>query len=134
LTDSTKKCIVKVTSDAVGNPTVEYLGTTNASAKNVTIPESVTIDEVVYKVTGIADNAFKNCTSLKKITISKYVTKIGKGAFQNCKKLKKITIKSMTLKKIGKNAFKNVNKNAVCQIPKGKKNEYKKMLKKAGLK
>lgn len=54
--------------------------------------------------------------------------------FAGCSKLKKITIKSTKLKKIGKNAFKGINKKAVIRIPKSKNKTYKKLLKKGGVK
>ena len=48
---------------------------------------------------------------------------------QDAVSLRKITIKSTKLKKIGKNAFKGINKKAVIRIPKSKKKTYKKLLK-----
>ena len=45
-----------------------------------------------YPVTQIADSAFKNKTSLKKVTIANSVTNIGNSAFYECSGLTSITI------------------------------------------
>ena len=157
LTDTKNKCQVEVTCDVEGALTVDYLGTTQKKAKSITVPNSVTIDGNTYSVTGIADDAFsdettltkvtigsnvqwigdsafRNCKKLKSIVIPKSVKTIGKNAFRNCKALKKITIKGTALTSIGKNAFKGVPKKATLVLPKSKIKEYKKLLKKGGLK
>ena len=157
LTDTKNKCKVEVTCDVEGALTVDYLGTTQKKAKSITVPNSVTIDGNTYSVTGIADDAFsdettltkvtigsnvqwigdsafRNCKKLKSIVIPKSVKTIGKNAFRNCKALKKITIKGTALTSVGKNAFKGVPKKATLVLPKSKIKEYKKLLKKAGLK
>lgn len=145
-----------VTSVADGTKAVTYTGTDKKATK-AAIPATVTIGGVTYQVTAIADNsfsgnkklksvtipetivtvgsgAFKGCTKLKKVTLPKNVEVIGKNAFSGCKNLKTITIKSTSVTTIGKNAFKNVNKNVTVKVPKSKKKEYKKLLKKAGYK
>ena len=127
---------VKVTSDQEGNPTVEYTAVTNKKAKAVTIPDSVTVDGITYKVTLVSAKAFAGCKKLTKITIGANVTTIGKNAFKNCKGLKTITIKSTTL---AKNAFakagvKKLSKKVAIKVPKSCKKDYKKQLKKAGFK
>ena len=57
---------------------------------------------------------------------------IGAKAFFNCKVLKTITIKSKVLKKVGKNAFKGINKKAVIKVPSAKRKAYTKLLAKKG--
>ncbi|MDD6645786.1 MAG: leucine-rich repeat protein [Oscillospiraceae bacterium] len=59
---------------------------------------------VPNSVTGIADNAFTNCTSLTDITIPNSVTYIGYGAFRNCSGLTKITIPD-SVEYMGSNLF-----------------------------
>jgi len=108
--------------------TVTYEGSTKNNAKKVTIPSTVTIDGKKYTVTEVADNAFKGNIKVKEVTVSKNITKIGKNAFSGCKNLKKITIKSTKLKSIGKNALKNVKKDATIKVPKKQYRKYKKML------
>ena len=126
-------------------------------AKKVTIPKTVTVDNVEYQVTGIAAKAFKNskklqsivipdtiteigassfegCKNLKSVTIGKNVTSIGKNAFKNCKNLKKITVKSTKLKKVGKGALTGINRKCVIKVPKKKLKSYKSLFKGKGQK
>lgn len=113
---------------------VTYVAPNVRTSTEITIPENVEISDKRFKVTKIADNAFKNNKKLIKITIGKNITSIGKNAFNGCKKLKNITIKSTKLKKIGKNALKNINKKAIIKVPKNKLKAYKKLLKGKGQK
>ncbi len=99
-----------------------------------TVPDTVKIEGVKYKVTKIAAKAFKNQKKLKKVTIGKNITSIGKQAFYGCKKLKKITIKTTKLKTVGKQAFKGIHKKATIKVPKKKYKKYKKLLKGKGQK
>ena len=117
------------------NQQVEYVCPIDKKLKKATIPSQIRIGNVTYKVTSIGNNAFKRCKNLSSITIGNNISKIGNKAFYNCKKLKKIKIKSkkLTLKKIGKSAFKKINKKAKISVPKSKKKSYKKMLTKKGL-
>lgn len=127
----------------------------NKAVKTATVPTSVRINGVSYKVTRVANNAFANCKSLTKVTIPSSVTSIGqkafanctklkavtipakvtkieKSAFSGCKSLKTVTIKSTKVKTIGKSAFKGIAKKSVVKTPKSKKTAYKKLLKKSG--
>ena len=149
----------KVTSANGKTPAVQYLAPKSGTKGTVTVPLEVTIDGVTYKVTSIADNAFKGnkklkkvvvgsnitsigknafagCTSLTSITIGKNVTKIGKNAFTGCKKLKSITIKTkkLTTKTVKKGAFNGISKKVVVKVPKSKYKTYKKLLPAKGLK
>lgn len=124
--------IYQVTESKENGGRVTYLAPTNKRITSVTIPETVIIKGVTYKVTKIADNAFKNfkrlttvkmgknvttigknafsgCTKLKNVTIGKNVTAIGDKAFYKCTSLVKITIPSKVTK-IGKSAFQNCKK------------------------
>lgn len=123
----------QVTSAAEKNPTVVYKGSKKQKA-SVTIPDTVTIDKVTYKVTSIAANAFKNNKKLKKVVIGKNVTKIGKKAFYGCSKLKKITVKTTKLNKknVGSQAFKGIHKKAAFKVPKKKISSYRKVFRARG--
>ena len=123
----------QVTSVAEKNPTVVYKGSKKQKA-SVTIPDTVTIDKVTYKVTSIAANAFKNNKKLKKVVIGKNVTKIGKKAFYGCSKLKKITVKTtkLTKKNVGRQAFKGIHKKAAFKVPKKKISSYRKVFRARG--
>lgn len=84
-------------------------------------------------ITEIGENAFYNCKKLKSITIPSKVTKIGEKAFYKCSKLKEVVIKSKKLKSVGKNAFGKIYAKATVQLPKSKYSTYQKnMLKNAG--
>jgi hypothetical protein len=73
--------------------------------------------------------------SLEKVVIGKNITTISKKAFCGCKKLKTIVIKSTKIKKIGKGAFKNINKNATIKLSgtKAQKARIKKLIKQSGI-
>lgn len=139
-----KKCQVKVTSSDKANPTVSYVKTSDKNAKKITIPDTVTVDGVTYKVTGIADNAFKGnskitrvtigknvtavgkesfkkCKNLTTVTIGKNVKSIGKNAFYGCKKLKSVTVTAGNLKTIGKKAFTGIDKKVTFKVNGAKK-------------
>lgn len=103
-------------------------------AKKITMPKTIVVYGVEYKVTKIAPNIFKNCKKLQSITISNNITEIGAGAFKNCKNLKKITIKSPVLKKVGKGAFSGIHKKCVIKVPKKQLKAYKALLKGKGQK
>jgi hypothetical protein len=97
----------------------------------------VTYNGIRFRVTKIQDNAYKNCKSLKNLTIGANVKRIGTGAFRNCKNLSKITIKAGSLQTIGSNSFKGIKKKATITIVcKDKKtyNKWVKKIKKAGAK
>lgn len=119
----------------VKSNTVEYKAPLNNKKATVTVPATVKVSGVTYKVTSIAKNAFKNNKKLKKITIGANITTIGANAFAGCKNLKTVDIKSKKLKRVGKNAFKGIHKKAVFKVPAKKLKAYKKLLNsKAGIK
>lgn len=135
LTSDGTKGTYKVVSADTTNPTVAFTGVTDKKAASITIPKKITVDNIEYTVTAIADNAFKGNSKIKKVTVSTNITSIGKNAFANCKNLKTITIKSTSLKSVGKNALKGISKKAVIKVPKKKYKAYKKLFaKKTGFK
>ena len=132
LTVSSKKLKVKVNSSSKKNPTVTVTKITDKKAKKLTIPATVKVKGVTYKVTAISDKAFKGNKKLTTVTIGSNVTKIGKEVFSGCKNLKKITVTAGKLKTISKNAFKGINKKATITVKgtKKAKTALKKQLKK----
>ena len=115
-TVSSKKIKVKVTSSAMLNPTVTVTKITDKKAAKLSIPATVKVGGVTYKVTAIADKAFKGNKKLTIVTIGRNVKKIGKEAFAGCQNLKKISVTAGRLTGIGKNAFKGINKNATITM------------------
>lgn len=73
-----------------------------------------------------------NCKKLKSITIPSYVYIISDKAFKNCKSLKKILIKTKRLDKVGVDALKNINTQALITVPKNKLKAYKELFKYKG--
>lgn len=133
IVDKKTGSIYKVTSSSSSSRTVAFVG--NKVKASVTIPTSIKIKDATYKVTEISASAFKNNRKLKKVVIGQNIVKIGKNAFYGCKNLTSITIKSsqLTLKNIGKNAFKNTSPKATVKVPKKQKALYNQILKKRGL-
>ena len=68
------------------------------------IPSAVTENGVVYKVTSIAPNAFRDVKYITNFTIGANVTAIGNNAFYGCSNLTKVSGGSK-IKTIGSNAF-----------------------------
>lgn len=132
LTVPSKKIKVKVTSSSKKNPTVAVMKITNKKAKKLTIPSTVKVGGVTYKVTAVASQAFKGNKNLTNITIGRGITKIGNEAFSGCKNLKKITVTAGNLTTIRKSAFKGINKKATITVKgtKKAKTALKKQLKK----
>lgn len=93
--DAGNKAVYKVTKAgtiAGGVGTVEYTKPVKKTAKTVTVPSTITVGGIKYKVTSIAKNAFKNNKKITKVTIGKYVKTIGANAFYKCTKLKSVTL------------------------------------------
>ena len=122
----------QVVSEDEKQPTVVYTAPADKNVKKITVPATITVGGITYKVESVAPDAFKNCRKLTSVKISAGVQKIGKnafsgcsklssvtigkdvteiddGAFANCKALKKITIPA-AVTKIGKKAFNKCKK------------------------
>ena len=144
---------------AVGNANYKVLssdqtaftGVVNKKSKTLKIPDTVTINGRLYRVTAIekqamkgcaklqtvvignqvtaiGEKAFCKCKKLQKVTIGSQVTKIGKGAFSGDKKLKRMILKGSKVTKIGKKALKGVPKRIRITAPKKCVSKYKKLL------
>ena len=96
--------------------TVEYTKPLNNNTANISIPSTVRIDGISYKVTSIAANAFKNNKKIAKVKIGSNVTSIGKNAFSGCSKLKTLMIGN-NMVSIGDNAFLNCTSIKTVTIP-----------------
>lgn len=135
LTDVNNQAQYKVIKSGKSGGTVTYLKSMNGVKTSITIPATVKIDGITYKVAGIASNAFAGNNMIRKVTIGKNVASIGKKAFYNCRNLKTVTIKStkLTSSKVGTSAFRGIHKKATIKIPKSKFKSYKSILKKKGI-
>ena len=148
----------KVTKSSVNNGTVAYVSPKNGAKGTVTIPATIKVDGVTYKVTSIQANAFKGNNKITKVAIGNNVTKIDRNAFYGCKNLKtviignnvriigtkafygcsnlrNITVKStkLTKKNVGNNAFAKTAKNAVVKVPSKKLKAYKSLFQSKGI-
>ena len=92
LSDSKTKGKYKVTSSNIKNPSVSYYKTSDKKAKTITVPSSIKVKGITYKVTAIADNALKNNKVVTKVTIGANTKIIGKNAFYGCSRLKTVTM------------------------------------------
>lgn len=130
ITEKKSKAVYKVN----GNKTVEY-NKVDKKAKISTIPTTIKVNGVNYRVTAIAPKAFVNNKNLKKVVIPASVRSIGKQAFSGCKNLKTIVIQTpyLTKKSIGIKAFKGIHAKATIKVPKKQKKAYQKLLKTKGL-
>lgn len=63
--------------------TVTGLSSKGNNAKSCTIPSTVKCNGKTYKVTNVANNAFKNCNNLKSITCNKSLKTSGSNCFGN---------------------------------------------------
>ena len=108
--------------------TVTYTKTKTTS-KTAKVPDTIKVKGKTYKVTSVAEGAFKNNKKIQTVTIGKNVTSIGKNAFSGAKNLKSITLNGNTLKKVGKNAFKSIKKNCKITIQAKNKSQYNKIVK-----
>ena len=80
-----------------------------------------------------SDTKFTSCKIADTVKIGGKtfkVTAIGDDAFKGYKKLKTITIESKNIESVGKNAVKNIHKEATIKVPKNKVKEYKKLFNK----
>lgn len=128
-----KKAIYKVREVNATGGTVMLVKRNSKKAKFV-IPATIKSGNYTFKVTSIANKAFKGDKKLKKVVIGKNVQVIGKRAFEKAKNLRSITIKSVSLKKVGRSAFKGIHAKAKIKVPAKKLKAYKRFLKKKGQK
>ena len=130
-----KNATYKVTKSAAKGGTVTLVKRNNKKTA-FTVPATVKSanGKYTFKVTAIANKAFKGDKKLKKVVIGKNVQTIGKSAFEKAGKLKAVTIKSTSLKKVGKNAFKGIHAKAKIKVPAKKLRSYKRLLKGKGQK
>jgi hypothetical protein len=122
----------KVTASSDGLKTVAVTGQVNKNKTVVTIPSKVTVKGYEFRVTAVADNAFKNNKKITTVTIGSYVTSIGKSAFRGCAKLKIVKVKTKTLNSVGTLAFKGIKSNASIKVPASKLKVYKVLMKGKG--
>ena len=132
----TNDAVYRITKMAATGNTVTLEKPLKKTNRTFNVPASIKSADgkAVFRVTGIAKNAFRKNTKLAKVVLGGNLAKIGANAFAGCKNLKtiKITSTSLTKKSVGKNAFKGIHKKAVIKVPKKKLKAYQKFLKGKG--
>ena len=132
----TNDAVYRITKMAATGNTVTLEKPLKKTNRTFNVPASIKSADgkTIFRVTGIAKNAFRKNTKLAKVVFGRNLSKIGANAFAGCKNLKTIRIAStaLTKKSVGKNAFKGIHKKAVIKVPKKKLKAYQKFLKGKG--
>jgi BspA type Leucine rich repeat region (6 copies)/Putative Ig domain/Immunoglobulin domain/MBG domain len=97
--------------------TASVLGYTVNLGSSVSIPASITVGGTTYSVTSIADNAFRDNTSLSSVSIPSSVTSIGDSAFNNCANLNRVTFNEITAPTIFLSSFSSIKSGAKGLYP-----------------
>ena len=98
--------------------TVEVMGYQTAPTDALTIPATVTYNEVTYTVTGIKEQVFANCSALTSVSLPDGLTSIGNKTFEYCSALATVNIGS-GLTTIGNAAFANCTSLTGITLPDG---------------
>jgi hypothetical protein len=91
-------------------------GQTSSYTGDITVPETVTYDDVTYSVTSIASDAFANATGVTKVILPDSVTGIPKSAFVGCTGLQSVTLGN-NVTYIGAGAFSGCQSLTSLTIP-----------------
>lgn len=83
---------------------VMFVKPSDKAKGTVTIPAEISVVGKNYKVTTIADNAFKGNKKVTKINIGSNIIRIGNNAFYGCSKLKTVSM-GATVASIGNKSF-----------------------------
>lgn len=106
-----------IVNESAKEAAVTYRSTSGDSySGDISIPSSVTKDNVIYSVTSIGARAFQQCSSLTSITIPNGVTSIEENAFGGCHSLTSITIPN-SVTSIEKSAFNGCDSLTSITIP-----------------
>jgi hypothetical protein len=94
-----------------GSDTVQFKKSlVGKKAKKATVPDAVTINNKVYKVTGIGAKAFSKCKAVKKLTVQ--ALGLTAGSCKKCLKSSRVT--TVKVPKLVKKAYKKIFVKKVC--------------------
>lgn len=103
-----------------GEVTLSKIAATATSKTTLSVPATIKPNGQSYKVTSVGVRAFKNCTSLKKITFLGSIKTVQIGAFYGAKNLTTVNLPS-TVTFIQKNAFNGCSSLRRINLPSGLK-------------
>ena len=96
---------------------VDFFDMQIVNLRCMAIPETVTHDNKTYRVTAIGENAFRECTKIKKIRWKNEPIKvIGANAFKGCTNLKYMDL-PIVLETIGAHAFEDCTSLHYIEVP-----------------
>lgn len=105
--------------DIVSINRIEYLLNKNTGEASATsyifglidasVPDSITVDDVEYKVTSVGARAFQGCNELRKASFGVNIQSIGEYAFNNCTHLEGYIVIPEAVAYIGDWAFSKTN-------------------------
>lgn len=133
--DSKSGASYKVTKSDKKTGTVQFVKVTDKKVKTITVPSTIKVNGITFKVTSVDANAFTGCKNLKSIVIGTNVASVSSNTFSKCSSLRTLAIKStkLTSKNISKTAFKGISTKATIKVPKSKLAAYKKLFVTKGL-
>lgn len=94
----------KVTNEMIAKAAVEITGLSDKKVVNLSVPDTVKIYGVTYKITSVGNKAFLGQPKMKTAKLGKNITTVKYGAFYNCPLLNSITF-GKNVKTIGTHVF-----------------------------
>lgn len=146
----------KVTNELIAKASVAITGLSDNKVINLSVPDTIKIYGVTYKITSVGKNAFRGQPKMKTAKIGKNVTTINYAAFYACpllnsvtlgknvktignhifcrdSKLRTLTMEGTALTKVGNHVLYQVT-NLTIKAPGSKVNAYKKLFTNKGSK
>ena len=94
----------KVTNQMIATAAVEITGLSDKKVVNLSVPDTVKIYGVTYKITSVGNKAFLEQPKMKTAKLGNNITTVKYGAFYNCPLLNSITF-GKNVKTIGEHVF-----------------------------
>ena len=94
----------KVTNPKIATAEVEITGLSDKKVVKLSVPDTVKIYGVTYKITSVGNEAFREQPKMETAKLGKNITTVKYGAFYNCPRLYSITF-GKNVKTIGKHVF-----------------------------